>query len=76
MRSQYRTFGRTGLQVSPLGFGGAPIGLLATDADEVGTLLNALLDHGVNVIDTAACYHGSEAVIGRSIAHRRDSFKE
>ena len=74
MRSQYRTFGRTGLQVSPLGFGGAPIGLLATTADEVSRLLNALLDDGVNVIDTAACYYGSEALIGRSIAHRRDSF--
>src|SRR5438067_7766972 len=65
-------FGKTGLQVSPLGFGGAPIGYLKTDQDRVATMLNLLLDEGVNVLDTAAGYEGSEELIGSTIGHRRD----
>ncbi|MHC4947785.1 MAG: aldo/keto reductase [Planctomycetota bacterium] len=69
-----RRFGRTGLEVSPLGFGGAPIGWMEPGDDTVGRLLNALLDRGVNVIDTAAMYRGSEQMIARAIGHRRDEF--
>ncbi len=70
-----RLFGsRTGLHVSPLGFGGAPIGYVAGGADRSEAVLHHLLDHGVNVIDTAACYFGSEELIGRSIGNRRDDF--
>jgi aryl-alcohol dehydrogenase-like predicted oxidoreductase len=68
------TFGRTGFQVSPLGFGGAPIGYLKTDQDRIATILNLLLDSGVNVIDTAASYPGSEESIGKSVGHRRGEF--
>ncbi len=68
---QKRTFGRTGLQVSPLGFGGAPVGFLDTEATAVSKLLNQLVDAGVNVIDTAASYHGSESLIGNALAARR-----
>jgi aryl-alcohol dehydrogenase-like predicted oxidoreductase len=67
-------FGRTGLEVSSLGFGGAPIGYLATEQQHVTRVLNLLLDKGVNVIDTAACYPGSEALIGRAVGHRRNEF--
>ena len=67
-------FGRTGLMVSRLGFGGAPIGFLATERDESARLLHLLLDRGVNVIDTAAMYRGSESAIGDAIAHRRGEF--
>lgn len=66
------TFGQTGYQVSRLGFGGAPIGYLKTDEQRVADILNLLLDSGVNFIDTAASYPGSEAVIGRTIAGKRD----
>ena len=69
-----RTFGRTGLDVSVLGFGGAPIGVLETGQDEVDRVLGLLLDHGVNLVDTAAGYRGSEEAIGRSIGTRRDEF--
>ena len=34
--------------------------------------MNALLDVGANLVDTAQCYAGSEAMIGRHLAHRRD----
>jgi len=69
-----RTFGRTGLEVSVLGFGGAPIGVLDTGQAEVDGVLGLLLDHGVNLVDTAAGYRGSEEAIGRSIGSRRDDF--
>lgn len=69
-----RTFGRTGLQVSVLGFGGAPVGLLKKDQDDVARILNLLLDSGVNVIDTAISYAGSEEMIGNTVAHRRREY--
>jgi aryl-alcohol dehydrogenase-like predicted oxidoreductase len=67
-------FGKTGLQVSRLGFGAAPIGYLKTDRERVGKILNLLLDEGVNVIDTAASYEGSEEEIASAVGHRRDEF--
>jgi aryl-alcohol dehydrogenase-like predicted oxidoreductase len=69
-----RTLGRTGLEVSVLGFGAAPIGVLETEQPEVDAILGLLLDSGVNLIDTAAGYRGSEQAIGRSIGDRRDEF--
>ena len=69
-----RPFGRTGLSVSVLGFGGAPIGFLQTDRDRAATILSFLLDHGVNLIDTAASYQGSEELIGQAIGQRRDDY--
>lgn len=66
--------GKTGLQVSVLGFGSAPVGFLDTDVDDVSKLLHALLDAGVNLIDTAAAYPGSEEVIGEVASERRDEF--
>lgn len=69
-----RSLGKTGLRVSPIGFGGAPAGFLNTDQSEVERLLNGLLDAGINLLDTAAMYQGSEASIGAAVAHRRDEF--
>ena len=69
-----RRLGRTGLQVSPLGFGGAEVGFLETDRKDVAVLLNRLLDEGVNLIDTAAGYAGSEEAIGAAVGHRRDDY--
>lgn len=67
-------FGRTGLTVSRLGFGAAPIGFLKTDQERVASILNTLLDRGVNLIDTAAMYQGSEELIGRAVGHRRKEY--
>src|SRR5258706_10729919 len=67
-------FGKTGLQVTHLGFGAAPIGYLKTDRERVGKILNLLLDEGVNVIDTAASYEGSEEEIASAVEHRRKEF--
>ncbi len=69
-----RAFGNTGLEVTPLGFGGAPIGMLDTEESRTDKILNLLLDSGVNLIDTAASYYGSEEMIGKPVGHRRDEF--
>ena len=37
-------------------------------------LLGAALDQGLNVIDTAECYSGSEELIGKAASHRRNDF--
>lgn len=67
---QRRPFGRTGLEVSVLGFGGAVIGLTRPAQATVDRLLGAALDDGLNVIDTAECYD-SEDLIGHAVAGRR-----
>jgi aryl-alcohol dehydrogenase-like predicted oxidoreductase len=67
-------FGRTGLQVSPLGFGAAEVGYLKSDQDRVANILNVLLDADVNVIDTASAYEGSEELIGKAVSHRRGEY--
>lgn len=71
---QKRPFGKTGLEVSPLGFGGAPVGFLQTEQRQVAQVLNLLLDRGVNLIDTAAIYPGSEEAIGRAVGDRREEY--
>lgn len=66
--------GKTELSVSRLGFGAAPIGFLETEVQQVARVLNFLLDQGVNLIDTAAAYRGSEEALGQTLSHRRDDF--
>jgi hypothetical protein len=51
-------FGKTGFNVTPLGFGAAPSAYLAADQDLAAKVINLLLDAGVNLIDTAASYPG------------------
>ena len=60
--------------VSALGFGGSEIGHESVTAETVDTLLNAALDAGLNLIDTAECYRESEDKIGLAIGSRRDEF--
>lgn len=64
--------GKTGLEVSRLGFGGVEIdrGPEVTQA-VVDELLNSAIDAGLNLIDTAAAYGDSEQLIGSAIAARR-----
>src|SRR6185437_9097326 len=66
------TFGKTGLQVSQLGFGGAPVGYLKTDRQRIAQIIDLLLENGVNFIDTAASYPGSENALGEILAGRRE----
>ena len=72
--------GRTGLDVTRLSFGAMEIrgsriwnGRPLTD-QQAETILNAVLDAGINFIDTANDYGQSEEYIGKYIAHRRQAF--
>jgi len=69
-----RTFGKTGMDVSLLGFGGSEIGYPEITVETVSEILNAALDQGLNVIDTAECYRNSEEKIGKAVSHRRSSY--
>ena len=73
-----RQLGRTGLQVTMLGYGamelrGAPRGRDVTD-QQAETILHAVLDAGINYIDTSIDYGVSEERIGRYIADRRSEY--
>src|SRR2546430_3053898 len=69
-----RQFGKTDMQVSVLGFGGAEIGFEGATEETVAHLLKGALDAGLNVIDTGECYEGSEELIGRTVANRRADY--
>ena len=78
MAIQTRPLGRTGADVTILGYGamelrGQPRGP-AIDDEEAGKLLGAVLDSGINLIDTSIDYGRSEELIGRYIGHRRDEY--
>jgi aryl-alcohol dehydrogenase-like predicted oxidoreductase len=73
-----RLLGRTGLDVTTLGYGamelrGAPRGRDVSDA-QAERILNAVLDAGINFIDTSIDYGVAEERIGKYISHRRDEF--
>lgn len=59
---RYRALGRTGLEVSEVGFGGLPV-----DDPEV---LRYAIERGMNYVDTSPCYRrgASEEAIGRALA--------
>jgi aryl-alcohol dehydrogenase-like predicted oxidoreductase len=73
-----RPLGRTGADVTILGYGamelrGLPRGPRVADED-AGRLLNAVIDGGINLIDTSPDYGHSEELIGGHVGHRRDEF--
>ncbi|WP_433757705.1 aldo/keto reductase [Nocardia sp. CA-135398] len=72
---QYRTLGRTGVQVSTLALGAMNFGQIGrTTQNEATAMVDAALDAGINVIDTADMYSQgeSEELVGTAIAGRRD----
>lgn len=71
---EHRLLGKTGMNVSVLGFGGSEIGYQNAAQTTVETLLSSALDSGLNVIDTAECYLASEELIGRAVGHRRKDY--
>ncbi len=75
-----KTLGRTGLEVTQLGFGAMEVrgrriwgGRPCTD-EEADTILNAVVDSGINFIDTANDYGKSEMYIGQFLGKRRDEY--
>ena len=72
---RYRTLGRTGQQVSEVGFGGAGIGHVwgTTTDEECIRAIERALDLGINFFDTSPMYGGgrSEENLGKALAGRR-----
>ncbi|MDR5658512.1 aldo/keto reductase [Serpentinicella sp. ANB-PHB4] len=60
-----RTLGKTGLNVSVVGFGGIPIQRL--EEDKAVSLVKLSIEKGMNFIDTARAYGQSEKMIGLAI---------
>ncbi|GLY34272.1 aldo/keto reductase [Amycolatopsis sp. NBRC 101858] len=72
---QYRTLGRTGVQVSTLALGAMNFGAIGrTTQDEATALVDAALEAGINLVDTADMYGQgeSEEMVGQAIKGRRD----
>jgi aryl-alcohol dehydrogenase-like predicted oxidoreductase len=76
MTMRYRPFGRTGLQVSVVGFGCWPMAgdrYGTIEDDEAVKAIHRALDRGVNCVDTAPAYGAghSEEVVARALEGRR-----
>jgi aryl-alcohol dehydrogenase-like predicted oxidoreductase len=68
---QYRTLGRTGVQVSSLTLGAMNFGPFGNTTQEQTTaIVRRALDAGINIIDTADIYSGgvSEELVGKALA--------
>jgi aryl-alcohol dehydrogenase-like predicted oxidoreductase len=67
-----RPLGNTGLNVSILGYGGAPIGFAdSTRQADFDTLVNRAVDLGINFFDTAPNYRLGERLLGAALVKRR-----
>jgi aryl-alcohol dehydrogenase-like predicted oxidoreductase len=73
-----RTLGRTGVEVGVLGYGGMELwgegfrGKRGATRSEARAVIGALLESGINFIDTAPDYGSSEDYLGEFLAGRRD----
>lgn len=67
-----RLLGNTGLLVSALGYGGAPIGFTDPSRQhDFTSLVHEALDAGINFFDTAANYRTSEELLGAALRDHR-----
>jgi len=75
-----RVLGRTGLEVTRLGYGSMGLrgprtwGVRVVSEEAADLFLNAVLDAGINFIDTSPDYGVSEERIGKYISSRRSEF--
>src|SRR5690349_13200777 len=75
-----RLFGKTGFEGTVLGYGAMEIrgsriwGGRPVTEEQAETILNAVLDAGINFLDTSNDYGRSEEFIGRFISNRRDEY--
>ena len=73
---RYRTFGKTGWEVSEVSLGGAS--LMGSDPDRAednaSEVVRKALELGINYIDTAPLYGNSEVLLGHALEGISDSF--
>lgn len=72
--------GKTGLEVTRLGYGAMEVrgsriwGGRPVTEEQADRILNAVVDAGINFIDTSNDYGRSEEFIGKFLAHRREQY--
>ena len=74
---RYRTLGRTGLEVSEIGLGGAVFAGTSHGPFDETDAVNAIrtaLEAGVNYIDTSRHYGPSEEIIGKALTDYRGEY--
>ena len=75
-----KVLGRTGLEVTQLGYGSMGVrgprtwGIRVVSEQEAESFLNGVLDAGINFVDTSPDYGISEQRIGQYISSRRSEF--
>ena len=71
---EMRLLGKTGLKVSVLGIGTAPLGAPNVTRKEVDRVIGAAIDRGVNYLDTAPIYRQAERRLGPALKGKREKF--
>jgi aryl-alcohol dehydrogenase-like predicted oxidoreductase len=66
-----RALGKTGFQTSLLGIGTAQLGAPQVTQAEVDHVIGAVIDEGINYVDTAPIYGLAEERLGRALRGRR-----
>src|SRR5262245_54370364 len=75
-----KTLGRTGLEVTQLGYGSMgrrgprTWGVRVVSDEDAERMLNSVLDAGINFIDTSPDYGVGEERVGRFIGSRRGEY--
>lgn len=69
---EYRILGKTGLEVSAIGFGGIPVQRISKE--EAIKVIERAEELGINFIDTARGYGISETFIGEALEGRREKW--
>lgn len=69
---KFKKLGRTNLEVSTVSFGGIPI--QRDGVENTKKIIQSLVHHGVNYIDTARGYTVSEEYLGEALLGYRDQF--